>query len=57
MLNAAKTEYDIAKSREASLRAAMDVQKQEVLNLSRKAIDYGVIAGEAVSNKQFYELF
>jgi capsular exopolysaccharide synthesis family protein len=56
MLNAAKTDYDIASGRENSLRKAIEEQKLEVLDLGRKAIDYGVIEGEAVSNKQFYEL-
>lgn len=56
MLNAAKTEYDISLAREESLRNAIESQKQEVLNLSRKSIDYEVIAGESLSNKQFYEL-
>jgi capsular exopolysaccharide synthesis family protein len=56
MLNASKTDYDISRGRENSLRSAMEEQKQEVLDLGRKAIDYGVIAGEAASNKQFYEL-
>lgn len=56
MLNAAKTDYEIAKSREASLKMAMEEQKQEVLNLSRKAIDFNVLAGQAESNKQFYDL-
>ena len=56
MLNAAKTDYDISRARENSLRRAIEEQKLEVLDLGRKAIDYGVIAGEAVSNKQFYEL-
>ncbi|MBI5204611.1 MAG: polysaccharide biosynthesis tyrosine autokinase [Nitrospirae bacterium] len=56
MLNAAKTDYEIALSRETSLRRTIDGQKQEVFDLSRKAIDFNVIAGESGSNKQFYEL-
>ncbi len=56
MLNAAKADYEVARSRETSLRRAIDQQKQEVLDLTRKAIDFNVIAGEAGSNKQFYEL-
>jgi succinoglycan biosynthesis transport protein ExoP len=56
MLNAAKTDYDISLGREKSLRQAIEEQKKEVLDLGRKSIDYGVIAGEAASNKQFYEL-
>ena len=56
MLNAARTELEIARSREASLRRTIEAQKQEALNLTRKAIDFNVIAGEAGSNKQFYDL-
>jgi len=56
MENAAKTEYDISRGREESLRRTIDEQKTVVLDLGRKAIEYGVIAGESVSNKQFYEL-
>ena len=56
MLNTAKTELDIARNRETSLRRTIEEQKQEVLDLSRKAIDFNVIAGESASNKQFYDL-
>lgn len=56
MLNAAKTNYEIALSNETSIKNALDQQKQEVLDLSRKAIDFNVVAGESESNKQFYEL-
>lgn len=56
MLHAAQTDYDIARARELSLQRAMEEQKREVLNLSGKSIEYSVIAGEAVSNRQFYEL-
>ncbi len=56
MLNTAKTELEIARNREASLRQTMASQTQEVLDLSRKAIDFNVIAGESASNRQFYDL-
>jgi succinoglycan biosynthesis transport protein ExoP len=56
MMASAKTEYDIAQGREISIRRTIEEQKLEVLDLGRKAIDYGVIAGEADNNKQFYEL-
>ncbi|MEI6261076.1 MAG: polysaccharide biosynthesis tyrosine autokinase [Deltaproteobacteria bacterium] len=56
MLNAAKTEFEIASSREASLKRSIDVQKQEVMDLTQKAINFNVLAGESGSNKQFYEL-
>jgi len=56
MLNAAKIEYEISRSREASLEKEVEDQKREVLTLSQKAIDFNVLAGESESNKQFYEI-
>ena len=56
MLSAAKADYEVALSRENSLRRGFEGQKQEVLSLTRKAIDFNVIAGESGSNKQFYDL-
>jgi capsular exopolysaccharide synthesis family protein len=56
MLNAAKTEFEIASSREVSLKRTIDTQKEEVMDLARKAINFNVLAGESGSNKQFYEL-
>ena len=56
MLNAAKADYEVLRSRESSLRNTINQQKQEVLSLTRKAIDFNVIAGESESNRQFYEL-
>ena len=56
MLSAAKADYEVALSRETSLRRGFEEQKQEVLGLTRKAIDFNVIAGESGSNKQFYDL-
>ncbi|MFO7667340.1 MAG: polysaccharide biosynthesis tyrosine autokinase [Desulfobacterales bacterium] len=56
MLDANKTLLEIARNRETSLRRTMEAQKKEVFNLTRKAIDFNVIAGEAGSNKQFYDL-
>ena len=56
MLSAAKSDYEFALGRENSLRRGLDGQKREVLDLSRKAIDFNVLAGESGSNKQFYDL-
>ncbi|MCK4738944.1 MAG: polysaccharide biosynthesis tyrosine autokinase [Deltaproteobacteria bacterium] len=56
MLNAAKTEYIIAKTREDSLRKKVDDQKDLVLELSRKAIEFNVVSGESISNKRFYTI-
>ena len=56
MLSTAKTELEIATNREDSLRQTIAGQKRDVLDLSRKAIDFNVIAGESASNRQFYDL-
>jgi capsular exopolysaccharide synthesis family protein len=56
MLSAAKADYEVALSRETTLRSGLEAQKREVLDLTRKAIDFNVIAGESGSNKQFYDL-
>jgi capsular exopolysaccharide synthesis family protein len=56
MLSAAKADYEVALSRQNTLRRGFEEQKQEVLSLTRKAIDFNVIAGESGSNKQFYDL-
>lgn len=56
MLNAAKTQFEIAGSREESLKRTIEAQKEKVMDLSRKAINFNVLAGESSSNKQFYDL-
>ncbi len=56
IFNAIRTNYEIAKSREASLGRAIEKQKQEVLNLSNNSIEYNVFAGEVETYKKFYEL-
>ena len=56
MLNAAKTQFEIASSREVSLKQTIEAQKEKVMDLSRKAINFNVLAGESSSNKQFYDL-
>ncbi len=56
MLLAAKSSFEIARERESSLKRAIEDQKQAVLDLDRKKIEYQFIAGEATSNKQFFEL-
>lgn len=56
MLGAAKSDFDLALSRQKSISRVLEEQKREVLDLSRKAIDFNVIAGESGSNRQFYDL-
>lgn len=56
MLTSAKTELDIALKREQSLRRSVEEQKAEIMEISRDAINFNVIADETRSNKQFYSL-
>lgn len=56
MLNAAKTEYEIALNREKFLNQSIDEEKQEVLVLSREMIDLKVVSEESENNKRFYEM-
>jgi succinoglycan biosynthesis transport protein ExoP len=50
-----RSEYLAARSQEQSLVAALEAQKQEALDLNRKAIDYGVLQRDAMSNRQMFE--
>ncbi len=56
MLNAAKTEYEIALNKEKFLNRSIDEEKQEVLGLSREMIEFRVVSEEAENNKRFYEM-
>ena len=50
-----RSEYLAARSQEQSLVAALEAQKQEALDLNRKAIDYGVLQRDATSNRQIFD--
>lgn len=56
MLNAAKTEYEIALNREKFLNRSVDEEKREVLGLSREMIDFKVVSEESENNRRFYEM-
>lgn len=56
MLNAAKTEYEIAINREKSINKSIEDEKLEVLGLSREMIEYKVVSEEAENNRRFYEM-
>jgi capsular exopolysaccharide synthesis family protein len=56
MMNAAKTQYEIALSKERLLEKSIEETKDEVLSLSRELIDFKVVAGEAENNRRFYEM-
>jgi capsular exopolysaccharide synthesis family protein len=50
-----KNEYDLAKSKEDSLRSALSSTKDEALSLNEKFIQYGVLLREVETNRQLYD--
>jgi capsular exopolysaccharide synthesis family protein len=54
--NSIKIEYEVAKSREDSLNASLEVLKKEALAVNQKGIKYGVLQREAESNKEMYNI-
>jgi polysaccharide biosynthesis transport protein len=56
VINSLRNEYRVAQARENSLKAALDKQKKESLDLNQKAIEYGVLQRETESAKQMYDL-
>lgn len=49
--------YKASLARETTLMTALEEQKQEALDLNKKAIRYGILKREVESNKQMYENF
>ncbi|MEW6667869.1 MAG: polysaccharide biosynthesis tyrosine autokinase [Thermodesulfobacteriota bacterium] len=56
VINSLRNEYRVALARENSLKAALERQKKESLDLNQKAIEFGVLQREAESARQMYEL-
>ncbi|MCU0594045.1 MAG: polysaccharide biosynthesis tyrosine autokinase [Desulfobacterota bacterium] len=56
VINSLRSEYKVAEAREKSLKASLEKQKRESLDLNQKAIEYTVLQREAESAKQMYEL-
>jgi uncharacterized protein involved in exopolysaccharide biosynthesis len=51
-----ESEYNVQKSREAAMLAAVDQYRAEAQNLSKREIQYGILKREADSNQQLYEI-
>jgi capsular exopolysaccharide synthesis family protein len=51
-----RNQYKLALARERSLKASMENQKQESLELNKKAIQYRVLQRQAESSKHMYDL-
>ena len=56
VINSLKNEYRVALAKENSLKDALAAQKEESLELNKKAIEYGVLGREAESARHMYEL-
>ncbi|MFV9646189.1 MAG: GumC family protein, partial [Desulfobacterales bacterium] len=56
VINSLKNEYKVALAGEESLKDALSKQKQELLDLNEKAIQYGVLRREVESAQNIYEM-
>jgi capsular exopolysaccharide synthesis family protein len=56
IINSLRNEYKLALAKERSLKRALEGQKQESLELNKKAIRYSVLQRQAESSKQMYDL-
>jgi len=56
IIDSLRNEYEVAQAREASLKAALERQKQESLELNKKAIEYSVLKREAEGARELYDL-
>ena len=55
VVQAMHNDYQQALAQEESLTTALEQQKRDALALNRKGIEYGVLARDAVSNRQIFE--
>ena len=56
IVDSIKTEYEIAVAQEKVLIDALNEQKEEALELNKKAIQYNVLKRDAESNQQMFEV-
>lgn len=56
VINSLKNEYKVALAKEESLKDALSKQKEELLDLNEKAIQYGVLRREVESAQNIYEM-
>jgi succinoglycan biosynthesis transport protein ExoP len=56
IVNSIKTEYEIASAQEGVLIDALNEQKEEALDLNKKAIKYNVLKRDAESNQQMFDV-
>ena len=56
VVNSLKNEYRLSVAKEESLKKALTRQKEESLELNKKAVQFGVLKRQAESARQMYEL-
>ncbi len=56
VVSSLRNEYNLALSREHSLKQALNRQKTESLEMNKKAVQYGVLQRDAESSRNMYEL-
>ena len=56
VVNSLGNEYKLAVAREESLKKALERQKNESLEMNKKAVQYGVLRRQAESSRNMYEL-
>jgi len=56
IIESLKNEYEVAAAREQSLKAALEKQKKEVLDLNEKAIEFSVLQRQAEGAREMYEV-
>ena len=56
VIDSLRNEYEVSQAREKSLVAALERQKQESLELNKKAIEYSVLNREAESARELYDM-
>jgi uncharacterized protein involved in exopolysaccharide biosynthesis len=55
-LRGTEAEYRLAKTREETMLQRLNAAKQEIQDLSEKEVQYGVLARDASSNQQLYDM-
>ncbi|MCJ7810123.1 MAG: polysaccharide biosynthesis tyrosine autokinase, partial [Desulfobulbaceae bacterium] len=56
VVNSLRNEYRLAVAKEESLKKALEKQKNESLEMNKKAVQYGVLQRQAESARQMYEM-
>lgn len=56
IINSIKTEYEVAKAREETIRNAFEEMKNEAQDFNKQSVEFGVLKRQAESDRQMYEI-